>query len=135
MGIDGGFAYEERSLTRHVRADFEVTAFRRLLPSCTSLFDRRRERVGDLCISKSLESDLENVCSLGLCSLCRILIALTTVETNVSICAPQLATMLGCWAATSDLHSTNQCSEAAQDLYSCMTTTVRRSHCCFDILP
>lgn len=45
----------------------------------------------------------------------------------VNICGPQLATMLGCWAATNDLHAKGQCIEAAQDLYNCMRTTV----CCY----
>lgn len=41
-----------------------------------------------------------------------------------NICGPQLATMLGCWAATNDLHAKGPCMEAAQDLYNCMRTTV-----------
>jgi hypothetical protein len=41
------------------------------------------------------------------------------------MCAPQLAVMLGCWAATNDLASTGACSEAAQTLFQCMRTTVR----------
>ncbi|KAF8892616.1 hypothetical protein BD779DRAFT_1436851 [Infundibulicybe gibba] len=40
-----------------------------------------------------------------------------------NMCAPQLAAMLGCWAATSDLHSTGACSDAAQVLFQCMRTT------------
>ena len=50
---------------------------------------------------------------------------------NDAILMPWLGysnTMLGCWAATSDLHLTNQCSEATQDLYNCMRTTVHCSH-------
>lgn len=41
-----------------------------------------------------------------------------------NMCAPQLAAMLGCWAATADLHSVNACSDAAQTLFQCMRTTV-----------
>ena len=41
-----------------------------------------------------------------------------------NICGAQFATMLGCWAATNDLHATGPCTEAAQDLYNCMRTTV-----------
>jgi len=41
-----------------------------------------------------------------------------------NICGAQLATMLGCWAATNDLHATGPCTEAAQDLFHCMRTTV-----------
>ncbi|KIM80865.1 hypothetical protein PILCRDRAFT_72687 [Piloderma croceum F 1598] len=40
-----------------------------------------------------------------------------------NICGAQLATMLGCWAATNDLHSRGPCTEAAQDLFHCMRTT------------
>jgi len=43
-----------------------------------------------------------------------------------NICGPQLATMLGCWAATNDLHAKGPCMDAAQDLYNCMRTTVSR---------
>ncbi|KAF4603882.1 hypothetical protein EYR40_001055 [Pleurotus pulmonarius] len=40
-----------------------------------------------------------------------------------NLCAPQLATLLGCWAATGDLHSKTQpCAEAAETLFSCMRT-------------
>ncbi|KAF5345204.1 hypothetical protein D9758_009651 [Tetrapyrgos nigripes] len=39
------------------------------------------------------------------------------------MCAPQLTTMLGCWAASGDLHSVGACQEAAQDLFRCMRTT------------
>lgn len=42
-----------------------------------------------------------------------------------NMCAVQLSTMLSCWAATGDLHSANQCKEAAQTLFHCMRTTVR----------
>ncbi|KAF9466394.1 hypothetical protein BDZ94DRAFT_1288380 [Collybia nuda] len=44
---------------------------------------------------------------------------------NVSnnMCGAQLATMLGCWAATGDMGSTGACSDAAQTLFQCMRTT------------
>ncbi|KAF8232372.1 hypothetical protein L208DRAFT_1436611 [Tricholoma matsutake] len=42
---------------------------------------------------------------------------------TVNMCGPQLAAMLGCWAATGDLASTGGCSEAAQTLFQCMRTT------------
>ncbi|KAF8630062.1 hypothetical protein AX15_003122 [Amanita polypyramis BW_CC] len=41
-----------------------------------------------------------------------------------SMCGPQLAAMLACWAATGDLHSTSKsCTEAAATLFNCMRTT------------
>ncbi|TFK72527.1 hypothetical protein BDN72DRAFT_313646 [Pluteus cervinus] len=42
---------------------------------------------------------------------------------TTNMCGPQLATMLGCWAASGDLHSNNACAEAAQTLFQCMRTT------------
>jgi len=43
----------------------------------------------------------------------------------VSLCAPELTTMLGCWAAKNDLTTTGTCAESAKALYDCMRTTVR----------
>ena len=40
------------------------------------------------------------------------------------MCAPQLQAMLGCWAATQDLHSIDKCKGAADSLFQCMRTTV-----------
>lgn len=42
----------------------------------------------------------------------------------VSLCAPELTTMLGCWAAKNDLTTTGACAESAKALYECMRTTV-----------
>ena len=42
----------------------------------------------------------------------------------VSLCAPELATMLGCWAAKNDMTTTGTCAETAKALYDCMRTTV-----------
>ncbi|RXW15876.1 hypothetical protein EST38_g9979 [Candolleomyces aberdarensis] len=39
------------------------------------------------------------------------------------MCAPQLQAMLGCWAATQDLHSIDKCKGAADGLFQCMRTT------------
>ncbi|KAJ2930087.1 hypothetical protein H1R20_g7011, partial [Candolleomyces eurysporus] len=39
------------------------------------------------------------------------------------MCAPQLQAMLGCWAATQDLHSIDKCKGAADSLFQCMRTT------------
>ena len=43
----------------------------------------------------------------------------------VVLCGPQLASMLGCWAATKDVRSIGACSEHAQTLFECMRTAVR----------
>ncbi|KAH9171497.1 hypothetical protein EDB89DRAFT_1886949 [Lactarius sanguifluus] len=40
----------------------------------------------------------------------------------VVLCGPQLASMLGCWAATKDVRSIGACSEHAQTLFECMRT-------------
>ncbi|THV06518.1 hypothetical protein K435DRAFT_711327 [Dendrothele bispora CBS 962.96] len=47
-----------------------------------------------------------------------------------TMCGAQLTTMLGCWAATNDLHSTNACRDTAQALFHCMRTTPmpKKSH-------
>ncbi|KAI0029831.1 hypothetical protein K488DRAFT_55528 [Vararia minispora EC-137] len=37
-------------------------------------------------------------------------------------CAIQLASMLGCWAATSDVMSTGPCAGSAEALFNCMRT-------------
>ncbi|KAF9483797.1 hypothetical protein BDN70DRAFT_799178 [Pholiota conissans] len=39
------------------------------------------------------------------------------------MCAPQLTTMLSCWAASGDVMSVGTCQVAAQDLFQCMRTT------------
>ncbi|KIK03846.1 hypothetical protein K443DRAFT_676500 [Laccaria amethystina LaAM-08-1] len=39
------------------------------------------------------------------------------------MCAPQLSAMLGCWAATDDIHSIGKCREDAEKLFQCMRTT------------
>jgi hypothetical protein len=41
------------------------------------------------------------------------------------LCGPQLASMLGCWAATKDVKSIGACREHAQTLFECMRTAVR----------
>ncbi|KDQ59459.1 hypothetical protein JAAARDRAFT_33030 [Jaapia argillacea MUCL 33604] len=41
---------------------------------------------------------------------------------TVAPCGPELASMLGCWAANGDLHSINACSQASQALFECMRT-------------
>lgn len=46
-------------------------------------------------------------------------------DAAVSLCAPELATMLGCWAAKNDMTTTGTCAESAKALYDCMRTTVR----------
>ncbi|KAI0948301.1 hypothetical protein AcV7_009091 [Taiwanofungus camphoratus] len=38
------------------------------------------------------------------------------------MCAPQLTSMLACWAATNDIHSTAACQEHAKALHECMRT-------------
>ena len=43
----------------------------------------------------------------------------------VVLCGPQLASMLGCWAATKDVRSIGACREHAQTLFECMRTAVR----------
>ncbi|KAF7978113.1 hypothetical protein HWV62_1530 [Athelia sp. TMB] len=40
-----------------------------------------------------------------------------------SICSAQLTAMLGCMAATGDLHTTTTCADAASQLFNCMRTT------------
>ncbi|KAI0062197.1 hypothetical protein BV25DRAFT_1885368 [Artomyces pyxidatus] len=42
---------------------------------------------------------------------------------TVSLCAPELAAMLGCWAATKDLMSSDKCALHAKTLFECMRTT------------
>ncbi|MBW0469054.1 hypothetical protein O181_008769 [Austropuccinia psidii MF-1] len=43
-------------------------------------------------------------------------------------CALELASLLQCWATTSDVHSIGQCAEAAKSLSTCMTTTKAANH-------
>jgi len=43
----------------------------------------------------------------------------------VVLCGPQLASMLGCWAATKDVRSVGACRDHAQTLFDCMRTAVR----------
>ncbi|KAJ6546473.1 hypothetical protein DFH09DRAFT_1321026 [Mycena vulgaris] len=40
-----------------------------------------------------------------------------------NMCGAQLASMLSCWAATSDYQSQAACKEAAEMLFHCMRTT------------
>ncbi|PPQ89118.1 hypothetical protein CVT25_006490 [Psilocybe cyanescens] len=49
---------------------------------------------------------------------------------QAAVCSPQLASMLACWAAHSDLHSVGPCQEHAQTLYNCMRRTPmpKKSH-------
>lgn len=50
----------------------------------------------------------------------------------VSLCTPELTTMLGCWAAKNDLATTGACAESAKALFDCMRTTARLvHHLCF----
>ncbi|KAI0041557.1 hypothetical protein FA95DRAFT_1610928 [Auriscalpium vulgare] len=42
---------------------------------------------------------------------------------TVSVCGPELASMLGCWAATNDVQSVGACAAHAQTLFACMRTT------------
>ncbi|PCH38339.1 hypothetical protein WOLCODRAFT_149278 [Wolfiporia cocos MD-104 SS10] len=44
-------------------------------------------------------------------------------ERAQAICGAPLAAMLGCWAASGDIHSAGPCRDAAQALYECMRTT------------
>lgn len=43
---------------------------------------------------------------------------------QTAMCTQQLSAMLGCWAASGDLHNVGECSQTAQDLFQCMRTTV-----------
>ena len=47
------------------------------------------------------------------------------IDPPVVLCGPQLASMLGCWAATKDVKSIGACREHAQTLFECMRTAVR----------
>ncbi|KAF7773262.1 hypothetical protein Agabi119p4_5429 [Agaricus bisporus var. burnettii] len=46
------------------------------------------------------------------------------------MCAPQLADMLGCWAAYRDTQSIGPCKNSAEALFHCMRTTPmpKKSH-------
>ncbi|KAG1800828.1 uncharacterized protein HD556DRAFT_1286426 [Suillus plorans] len=39
-----------------------------------------------------------------------------------NVCAVELSNMLGCWAATGDMLSSNHCQAAAETLFQCMRT-------------
>lgn len=52
---------------------------------------------------------------------------------TVSLCTPELTTMLGCWAAKNDLTTTGACAESAKALYDCMRTTVWVVHQFFPV--
>ncbi|KAF8162985.1 hypothetical protein B0H34DRAFT_303202 [Crassisporium funariophilum] len=60
---------------------------------------------------------------------------------NNVMCATQLSAMLGCWAASGDLHSVEQCKVAADTLFNCMRTTalihilLPCAPLCFALLP
>lgn len=47
------------------------------------------------------------------------------IDPPVVLCGPQLASMLGCWAATKDVKSIGPCREHAEALFECMRTAVR----------
>lgn len=47
-----------------------------------------------------------------------------TIDAANNMCSLQLTAMLGCWAATGDIHSKTACQETAQALFHCMRTTV-----------
>lgn len=51
----------------------------------------------------------------------------TVIDQPVVLCGPQLASMLGCWAATKDVKSIGPCREHAETLFECMRTAVRFS--------
>ena len=51
--------------------------------------------------------------------------SLTAIDPPVVLCGPQLASMLGCWAATKDVKAIRPCREHAQALFECMRTAVR----------
>jgi hypothetical protein len=51
----------------------------------------------------------------------------TAIDQSVVLCGPQLASMLGCWAATKDVKSIGPCRDHAQALFECMRTAVRFS--------
>jgi hypothetical protein len=55
----------------------------------------------------------------------------TAIDPPVVLCGPQLASMLGCWAATKDVKSIGPCREHAQALFECMRTAVRFSRLYF----
>jgi hypothetical protein len=42
-----------------------------------------------------------------------------------NVCAAELATVLGCWAATDDYFSKGSCIDATKNLFECMRSTVR----------
>jgi hypothetical protein len=55
----------------------------------------------------------------------RVFISFLVIDPPVVLCGPQLASMLGCWAATKDVKSVGACRDHAQALFECMRTAVR----------
>ncbi|KZT11483.1 uncharacterized protein LAESUDRAFT_643166 [Laetiporus sulphureus 93-53] len=51
-------------------------------------------------------------------------------EYSKGVCGLQLASMLGCWATSNDIHSVGPCQDAAKALFECMrsTPTLRKGH-------
>ncbi|KZT28569.1 hypothetical protein NEOLEDRAFT_1108858 [Neolentinus lepideus HHB14362 ss-1] len=45
----------------------------------------------------------------------------------VNFCAPELAGLLACWAASGDLGSTTACMQTSQALYDCMRSVPFKS--------
>ncbi|KAF9533385.1 hypothetical protein CPB83DRAFT_782908 [Crepidotus variabilis] len=41
---------------------------------------------------------------------------------QTTMCAPELTSMLACWAATGDTFNHNACQESAKNLFQCMRT-------------
>ena len=59
------------------------------------------------------------------CIRCGSFMLLLYIDPPVVLCGPQLASMLGCWAATKDVKSLGACREHAETLFECMRTAVR----------
>ena len=79
------------------------------------------------CTSKNSRSGQRKVCT-GCCYGLFCACSDCSAGAAVSLCAPELATMLGCWAAKNDMAMTGACAESAKALYDCMRTTVRAVH-------
>ena len=45
-------------------------------------------------------------------------------------CAAEFASVLACWASSSDIRSQGECREATMALQNCMATKVDSSVCC-----
>jgi hypothetical protein len=93
-----------------------------------AVYDRRyyRSRGTSVleCISRNSKFGQKKVGSLA-CLKGEMSTFLFHSDPPVNVCAPQLAALLGCWAATNDLASkSQQCSDAAMTLFQCMRTTV-----------